>query len=479
LYGFENTDGRQPYSGLVQATDGNLYGTTEYGSHDSNTFAGTAFRITPNGTLTTLDYFFCTQTSIQFCPGGSAPYAGLVQGTDGNFYGTTENGGVNGAGTIFKVNSSGTLTTLYTFCTTNPCTDGAYPYAAMVQGTDGNFYGTTEGGGSGGLGLGLGTVFKITPSGTLTTLHDFTGKDADGAEPYAALVQGTDGNFYGTTASGGVNNNGGTVFQITPGGTLTTLHSFDGTDGSHPEAALVQGTDGNFYGTTNDGGAQQSGCTFEVGCGTVFKITPSGTFTSLYSFCPESGCLDGNLPNAALIEGTDGNFYGTTVQGGGGANGTCPKGGACGTIFQITPSGMLTIIYRFCSQTQNGVSCTDGANPYGALVQNTDGNFYGTTEAGGAGGANGYGTVFSLSTGLGPFVKMQTTSGTVGAPEMILGTNLTGATSVTFNGTAAEFTVVSSSEITTTVPAGATTGTVQVVTPGGALSSNVPFVVQP
>jgi uncharacterized repeat protein (TIGR03803 family) len=140
---------------------------------------------------------------------------------------------------------------------------------------------------------------------------------------------------------------------------------------------------------------------------------------------------------------------------------------------------MLTIIYRFCSQTQNGVSCTDGANPYGALVQNTDGNFYGTTEAGGAGGANGYGTVFSLSTGLGPFVKMQTTSGTVGAPEMILGTNLTGATSVTFNGTAAEFTVVSSSEITTTVPAGATTGTVQVVTPGGALSSNVPFVVQP
>ena len=397
LYSFDNTDGRNPYAGLVQAMNGDLYGTTWAGNHDGNNYSGTVFQTTSSGTLMTL-YYFCSETN---CADGELPYAGLVQGTDGNFYGTTQAGGLDascdgytGCGTIFKIAPSGSLTTLYTFCQTSPCTDGTDPYAALVQGTDGNFYGTTEASGANSAG----TVFQITPSGTLTTLYPFCPQTncPDGANPYAALVQGTDGSFYGTTEGGGANGDG-VVFKITPTGTMTTLHSFAGTDGAHPQAGLVQGTDGNLYGTTNAGGAQQGGCAAEVRCGTIFKITPSGEFTSLYSFCSQTGCPDGQVPNAALVQGSDGNFYGTTEQGG--QNGACPKVGACGTIFRITPSGTLTTIYSFCSQ--GGTSCTDGANPYGALIQNpTDGNFYGTTYAG---GANNDGTVFTLSVGLSPF----------------------------------------------------------------------------
>jgi uncharacterized repeat protein (TIGR03803 family) len=223
-----------------------------------------------------------------------------------------------------------------------------------------------------------------------------------------------------------------------------------------PSAGLVQATNGDFYGTTAGGGACST-------CGTVFKITPSGTLTTLYSFCSQSGCMDGESPFAGLVEGTDGDFYGTTQEGG---------AAGYGTIFKITPSGTLTSLYSFCVQP----GCPDGASPSAALVQGTDGNFYGTTAHGGSSTA---GTVFSLSMGLGPFVKTQTTSGGVGAVVKILGTGLTGATRVTFNGVVAAFEVVSSSLIATTVPAGAASGTVQVVTPAGTVSSNVPFRVLP
>jgi uncharacterized repeat protein (TIGR03803 family) len=254
---------------------------------------------------------------------------------------------------------------------------------------------------------------------------------------------------------GGANGDG-TVFEITPSGTLTTLHSFDGADGQEPEAGLVQATDGNFYGTTYGGGVNANG--------TVFKITPGGTLTTLYSFCSQPDCTDDRYPRAALVQATDGNLYGTTGGGGG-----IPS---YGTVFKITPSGTLTTLYSFCSQ----LDCPDGYSPSAALVQDTNGNFYGTTFGG---GANGDGTVFSLSVGLGPFVETHPTSGWVGAAISILGTNVTGATRVTFNGHSAVFTVVSSSEITTTVPARATTGKVRVVTPSGTLSSNVPFQVLP
>jgi len=211
-----------------------------------------------------------------------------------------------------------TFTTLYSFCSQTNCTDGFVPVAGLIQGTDGKFYGTTEYGGasnacwSGNHAVGCGTVFEITPNGALTT-YSFNG--ADGAYPYAGLAEGTDGNFYGTTSFGGANGHFGTVFKITASGMLTTLHSFDGTDGEAPAAGPVQATslDGNFYGTTTSGGA--------YGAGTLFKITPGGTLTTLYSFDGK----DGEWPYAGLVQATDGNFYGTTAFGGADGGGTVFK----------------------------------------------------------------------------------------------------------------------------------------------------------
>jgi uncharacterized repeat protein (TIGR03803 family) len=449
LFSFDGTDGAVPQAGLVQATNGDLYGTTVSGGTNTN---GTVFKITPGGALTTL-YSFC---SLGYpCADGDSPYAGLVQASNGDLYGTTYSGGANRYGTVFKITPGGTPTTLYSFCSQSGCTDGLAPYAALVQAANGDLYGTTVYGGADGFG----TVFKITPSGALTTLYRFCSdypSCTDGADPYAGLVQAANGDFYGTTYSGGANGNYGTVFKITPGGTLTTLYSFCSQsgcpDGGEPYAGLVQAADGDLYGTTVYGGANGN-------YGTVFKITPSGTLTTLHSF---NGTTDGATPAAGLVQATNGDFYGTASSG---ANNY-------GTVFKITPSGTLTTLYRFCHQTH----CPDGATPYAGLVQDTNGDFYGTTA-----GPNGYGpgTVFRLSVGLGPFVKAEPPSGKVGAAIKILGTNLAGATSVSFNGTAAVFTVVSSSEITTAVPAGASSGEVQVVTPSGTLSSNASFRVVP
>ncbi|MFZ0312254.1 MAG: choice-of-anchor tandem repeat GloVer-containing protein [Candidatus Korobacteraceae bacterium] len=427
------TDGEVPYAGLVQATDGNFYGTTNEGG--ANGLFGTVFKITPSGTLTTL-YSFCSQPN---CTDGELPYAGLVQATDGNFYGTTSGGGaVYYDGTVFKITPSGTLTTLYSFCSQPNCTDGTEP-SALIQATDGNFYGTTLYGGSNKscTDAGCGTVFKITPSGTLTTLHSFNGLDgflgyiAGSAQ---ALVQATDGNFYGTSPLGGNQGCGngtgggcGTVFKITPGGTFTQLYSFcsqaNCTDGFYPLASLVEGTDGNLYGTTAFGGSGGYCGVSPGGCGTVFKITPSGTLTTLYSFCLQSNCPDGLNVYAGLVQATDGNFYGTTQSGG--AN-------YSGTIFQITPRGTLTTLYSFCSQP----SCADGGHPLAGLVQATDGNFYGTNSAfGGNCQENGQcGTVFRLSTGLSPLpwqfvpltpcrvVDTRTPNGEFGGPPLQAGT---------------------------------------------------------
>jgi uncharacterized repeat protein (TIGR03803 family) len=290
-------------------------------------------------------------------------YVSPVQGTDGNFYGTTNQGGGTNDGTVFKVTPAGVLTTLYNFCSETNCTDGDYPVAGLVQGTDGNFYGTTSQGGA--SAAPRGTIFKITSAGTLTTLHSFCvllGSDCpDGADPQAALVQGSDGNFYGTTYQGGcvtysrfgcLLGNYGTVFKITPAGVLTTLYTFCSasacTDGSNPVAGLVQGSDGNFYGTTSTGGG--------TNYGTVFKITAAGKLTTLYSFCSATNCTDGLYPFVGLVQGTDGNFYGTTTGGGDAAG---------GTAFKITPAGTLTTLYNFCSETD----CTDGDYPIAGLVQ--------------------------------------------------------------------------------------------------------------
>ena len=459
LHSFDQSDGASPSGGLVQAANGDFYGTTEDGG--AWRIGGTVFKITPYATLTTL-YSFCAQG---VCADGGFPTAGLVQDTNGYFYGATTLGGANDDGTIFKISPSGTLTTLYSFCAQTGCGDGANPNAALVQATNGDFYGTTYGGGA----HGYGTIFKMTRPGMLTTLYNFCPEYPcpDGGYPYAVLVQATSGDLYGTTQSGGAAGGGGTVFKITPSGTLRTLYSFcsqpNCTDGVQPMGRLVQAANGDLYGTTAAGGIFQ-GTSYG---GTVFRVTPNGTLTRLYSFCAQTGCADGQFPDAGLIQATDGDFYGTTKYGG--ANGVVY--GGYGTVFKITSSGRLTNLHSFCGQSR----CPDGVNPTAGLLQTTSGDFYGTAS----GGGTGSGTIFSLSVGLGPFVETQRTSGTVGEVVEILGTDLAGATSVSFNGTVAVFDVVSSSLIATKVPAGASTGKVEVVTPRGTLSSNVPFRVVP
>jgi len=454
LVGFDYTDGAYPYYGsLTQGVDGNLYGTTNLGGATS---MGTVFRITASGTLTTL-YSFCVQGPP--CIDGEEPYGGLVQAPDGNFYGTTSNGGANGWGTVFKITPSGKFTTVYSFCPQGfPCADGFFPYAGLVQGADGNFYGTTQQGGANGQG----TVFKLTAGGTLTTLYSFCALTscADGALLYAGLIQASDGSLYGTTLVGGAHG-AGTVFKITAAGALTTVHSFDITDGSNPYSGLVQASDGNFYGTTANGGKRDDG--------TIFKITPAGKLTTIYNFCSITYCPDGVVPYGDLVQATDGSLDGTTLAGG--ANNS-------GIIFKLSADGALTTLYSFCADGYP--NCTDGGEPFAGLLQATNGDFYGTTFEGGDLSCSppfGCGSIFSLSTGLGPFVKTLPAAGKVGVQVGILGTDLTGATNVTFNGTAAQFTVRSPSLILSHVPAGATTGTVEVTLPSGTLSSNVPFYV--
>jgi uncharacterized repeat protein (TIGR03803 family) len=460
LLSFNGADGAFPANGLLQGFGGNLNGTASSGgAYDPSAVCcgGTVFKITSGGTLTTLHSFADAD--------GCSPYAGLVQASNGNFYGDTYGAygcGAYGDGTVFEITPGGRLTTLHSF---EGPPNGSSPYAGLVHATDGSFYGTTYLGGAGSAcgSVGCGTVFKIGPGGTLTTLHSFEGPP-DGSRPYTGLVQATGGNFYGTTYLGGAGSacgsvGCGTVFRITPRGTLTTLHSFDGTDGAYPTAGLVQATNGNFYGTTGSGGA--------YGGGTVFEISAGGTLTTLHSFDCFHG-TEGCGPSGPLAQATDGNFYGMTRQGG--DSRACDFVG-CGTIFEITSGGTLTTLHTF--------EGADGAFPPAGLVQATNGNFYGTTEYGGSSSncLGGCGTVFSLSVGLGPFVETLPTSGKVGTPVIILGNNLTGSTSVTFNGSAATFKVVSGTEISTTVPSGATTGKVEVNTPHGALVSNVNFRV--
>jgi uncharacterized repeat protein (TIGR03803 family) len=454
LANFDGTDGENPYNvSLVQGLDGNFYGTTFAGGENEfqGNDGGTVFKITPDGMLTTV-YSFCAQAN---CADGEGSFAGLVLGTDGNLYGTTRDGGASvgctttpfNCGTVFKVTPEGVLTTLHSFTGNG---DGSGPLYALIQGTDGDFYGTTIYGGDH-----TGTIFRISPGGRFKTLHVFDEEKSGAAD--GALMQASDGNFYGTTSGSSL----GSVYRLTPAGTFTTLYTFDVTGGGQsPVGGVVQGTDGNLYGMTFYGGGS-TGC--DGGCGTVFELTLQGVLTSLLSF----DATDGAYPIGPLIQATDGNFYGMTITGG---TGSCNFNGftGCGTIFQITPTGILTTLNYF-TQTEGGVT------NLGGLLQATNGEFYGTTADG---GTYQYGTVFSLNVGLGQFVETNPTSGKVGAHVKILGSFLTGATSVTFNGAAATFTIVSKSEILTTVPTGATTGPVQVISPRlGTLSSNVPFTV--
>lgn len=440
---FNGSDGSDPSFGLVQGTDGNVYGITGQGGTNNE---GTAFKVTPQGKLTTL-HSFCAETN---CTDGSVP-EGLMQAVDGNFYGTTLAGGTGGNGIAFRMTPKGQVATLHNFCVPGNCGDGVDPYG-LVQVGDGNLYGVTSGNTCQYI---CETFFELSTTGKLETLYDFCEEDCpNGPYPSALIAPATNGDFYGTTEAGG-SYVSGSVFKVTLQGALTTLYSFckggngmNCPDGLYPIASPVQGPDGNFYGTTFLGGVSTYG--------TIYEITPAGVLTTLYSFCSLPNCADGSFPSSPLLLATDGNFYGTTP--GGGANGY-------GTIFRLTPNGKFTTLYSFAAVAGSGF-------PFDGLIQGTNGTFYGTT-----GGDGDNGTVFSFSIALGPFVETRPVSGTAGATVIILGNNLTSTSSVSFNGTAAEFTVVSASEITTTVPEGATTGKIEVVTAGRTLLSNIPFRV--
>jgi uncharacterized repeat protein (TIGR03803 family) len=357
LYAFTGgADGGLPQSWLIQGSDGNFYGTTSQGGANNT---GTVFRMSLGvtnivGTVTN----FPVTTLYSFTGGvdGATPAAGLFEGSDGNFYGMTTRGGINDTGTVFQITSAGTLTTLHGF---TGGADGGYPLGGLIQGLDGNFYGTTSEGGANHTG----TVFQITAAGTLTSLYSFTG-GGDGAIPQAGLVQGTDSNFYGTTSIGG-SNTYGTVFSITSNGVFTSIYQINKSDGRYPSAALIQASNGDFFGTTRLGGGR--------GEGTAFKITSAGTFTALFYF----GGGDGKQPRGSLMQAQDGLFYGTTWLG----------GFHYGTLFQMDSNGVFNTLNSFLGDTMGGV-------PYGALVQGTDKYFYGTT---GYGGPGLHGTVFRFT----------------------------------------------------------------------------------
>jgi uncharacterized repeat protein (TIGR03803 family) len=369
LYNFNLANGNvgapKPFDIAVQGRDGNLYSTTNAGGAGN----GGVYVVTPAG----------TEKLLHNLPDGSYCNSGLTLGSDGNFYSACASLDPNNYGFLYKVTQTGAFTILYSF--TNANGDGDHPQAPPIQAKDGNFYGTTQFGGT----AGYGTVYKLTPSGKVTILYSFTDLDA---APTAPLVQGTDSNLYGSTANGGTNLVG-YIFKITMAGKLTVLHTFDLTDGGYPTAALIQGSDGSFYGTTLEGGANNDGV--------VFKITASGKFTLLHSF---SLATDGNFSETAMLQATDGNFYGTTNNTGNYQN----------TIYKITPKGVFFIVYQF-----DGTSPTVGASPANALVQNTNGLLYGATTFSSSAEAGDSGTIYTLNIGAKPFARLTITSGLVGS----------------------------------------------------------------
>lgn len=437
---------------LVQGFDGDFYGVTSSGSQYSR---GTIFKVTPSGTLTIL-YTFCSQIN---CPDGDQPIGSLLQTPEGYFYGVTSIGGANGqGGTIFRISPQGEFTTLYSFCSQPNCADGNAPSEGLMQATNGALYGTTEGGGVGGSNSG-GTIFRITPQGVFTSLYSLN-FFVDGAQPIGKLFQSGDGLIFGSTLYGPGDLFGkttGTIFNITDAGVFATVYKFcrqaGCPDGSAPCGGLTQLPNGNFFGTTLGGGAG--------GYGTIFKMTPLDQLTTILSF----DLTDGYYPDlqAPLLSATDNNLYGTTPEG----------GSNYGTLFRITPGGKLTTLYNFCTQP----NCLDGAFASSGVIQSTSGKFYGTTTQGGT--EADAGTVFTFDNGLSPFIEAVSISRKIGAAVVILGNNLSEASGVQFNGTPASFTVVSDTQIRTTVPHGATSGFVTVTTPAGSLSSNQSFNVRP
>ncbi|MGA7078008.1 MAG: choice-of-anchor tandem repeat GloVer-containing protein [Terriglobales bacterium] len=352
LYSFLGApDGANPIAGVILDAKGNLYGTTDNGGTSG---LGTVFKLAPDGDETVL-YSFAGHAE------GANPYAGLVRGKKGYLYGATLYTGDNETyGTLFKVSPKGVHTVLYAF---TGGADGADPYGEnLILDKAGNLYGTGYSGGT----FEEGVVFEFSASGTESVLYSFTG-GTDGARPYAGVVEDKLGNFYGTTLQGGAFGLG-TVYKVTPSGTETVLHSFaGGSDGATPYGGVILDSKGNLYGTTAGGGSSSAGI--------VFKLSPSGTETLLHTF---AGGADGANPTVALVRDKAGNLYGTT-SGGGSSND--------GTVFEFSPSGTHTILYTFTGGA-------DGAEPGSDLILDKQGNLYGTTIGG---GTLGLGVVYKVT----------------------------------------------------------------------------------
>ncbi|PYX09568.1 MAG: hypothetical protein DMG88_05515 [Acidobacteria bacterium] len=442
LYNFGSKTGDplfpDPAGIIAQGHDGNLYSTTPYGGAGGGYGNGTVFRITPSGTLSVINQLQSRSDS------------GLTLATDGNFYGA-------GDGGIFKVTRNGNLTKLFPLLSPGGFLETDSP---PIQAKDSNFYGNTSMCESGDF------VYKFTPSGTTPiVLHTFSAEEGFCVNP---LVQGSDGNLYGTALRGGTGY-AGTVFKITPSGKFTLLFTFPQSsgpisfpDGNLPNGPLTWASDGNLYGTAEYGGT--GNCLNGPGCGVVFKITPSGSFTVLHSFTNSDG--NGVLPQTGLVQATDGNLYGTTSA--------VTSSFGCGTIFRISLTGTFHHVYTLPHDKSLG--CT----PLVPLVQHTNGLIYGDTIVGGTGTPSG-GVFFKLNANLPLFVSLLPYSGKVGKTIEFLGQGFTLTSTVSFSGAATTPTLLSSTGtyLTATVPNGATTGFVTVTTSGGALKSNKIFRVTP
>lgn len=387
--GTVTNDGDQPVGNLLQAANGYLYGVTFRGGASGR---GTVYQITPQGQLIILHSFGDGTVAND----GLDP-RGLVQGKDGNFYGTTNTGPSNLGGTVFKITPQGQLTVLHNFKDGSVTNDGEGPQSGLTLGADGNFYGTTTAGGS----ANGGTFFRITPSGIISILHSFGDGSVtgDGSNPQSVPVQGTDGNFYGTTYGGAFGN--GNIYKMTPQGNETIIHAFtDGTvpnDGYGPQGGLIQGPDGEFYGTTEGGGPAG-------GYGTVFKITPQGQEAILCGFQSAISSIgSGQMPQCILALGPDGNFYGTTPTGGS-QNG--------GTIFEVTPQGVLTNLHSF----NDGTVPVDGITPNTGLTLGSDGYLYGMTQASPPGSSATGGTIYRLKLGYPAMTSPAVTNAAVNIP---------------------------------------------------------------
>jgi len=453
-YNFDSAHGYS-ISGLTLGTDGKFYGTTYDGGTSD---LGTVFSVSQSGSLSVLYNFSGSD--------GSNPYAPPIQGSDGNFYGTTFTGGANDWGSVYKITPSGSLKTLYSF----NFTDGYRPGAPLVQGTDGNFYGTTV---QGGANSSYGVVYKITTSGKLTVIYNFDG--THGGQTYGPLIVGSDGNLYGTSFFG--KKGEGVVFKITPSGKLTVLHNMNGTtDGANPFAGLVQATDGNFYGVCEDAGS--------AGLGTIFRLTPQGIYTVLYNFDGTTGWK----PDVTLLQDTNGILYGDTSAGGTVGEGVffSLNLGLSPFASLVNSSAKVGKTAEILGQGFTGTTGVsfDGTGATFTVVSNTyltatvpNGATTGPVTVTTPGGVLTSNKIFRVTPVI---LSFNPQSGPVGTPVTITGTSFTGATQVTFGGVkATSFSVDSDTQITATVPTGAKTGKIAVTTPGGTAKSATNFTVTP